>query len=296
MACIAIVTDTHQPDWTDSDFMLVAPLQQRGVTAACAAWDDPNVDWSQFTAIILRACFNYFRKPELFRAWIGDVERAGIPLFNLPAIVRWNMNKRYLYDLAEQGVPIVPTIWLEQGSSVNLGDLMDQQGWSQAVIKPCISAGAANSWLIPRAEAPLKQADFATLLNQMDWMVQPFRETVRQGEWSLVYFKGEYRYTLLKKPALGNIFVQHHHGGTAEIATPPEGFIEQGLQLLQVVERVTGVPASDLLYARVDGLNENGILTLMELELIEPYLYLELIPPAAQQFAQAISATILLGV
>lgn len=296
MSTIAIITDTQQPDWTDSDWTLLAPLQQRGITPVCAAWDDPQVDWKQFQALILRACFNYFRKPDLFRQWIADMESAGIPLLNAPHIVRWNMDKRYLHDLAQQGVPIVPTIWLTQGKSVNLVSLMDQQGWSQLVMKPSVSAGAANTWLISRAEASAKQTEFAILLQQMDWMAQPFMPSVEQGEWSLIYFRGEYSYTLLKKPAAGNIFVQHHHGGTAEIATPPDGFGEQGLALLQKVERIAGVPASDLLYARIDGLNENGVLTLMELELIEPYLYLELIPAAAPQFAQAIATYVSNGV
>lgn len=296
MPAIAIITDTHQPNWTDSDWTLVAPLQQKGITAVCAAWDDPQVDWKQFQALILRACFNYFRKPDLFRQWIAAMESAGIPLFNSPDIVRWNMDKHYLQDLAQQGVPTVPTIWLAQGMSVNLGRLMDQQGWSQLVMKPSVSAGAANTWLISHAEVSAKQTEFATLLQQMDWMAQPFMSSIQQGEWSLIYFKGEYSYTLLKKPAAGNIFVQHHHGGTAEIATPPDGFVEQGLVLLQKVEEIVGVPASDLLYARIDGLNENGILTLMELELIEPYLYLELVPSAAQQFAQAIASYVPNGV
>lgn len=296
MSAIAIITDTHQPNWTDSDWTLVAPLQQKGITAVCAAWDDPQVDWKQFQALILRACFNYFRKPDLFRQWIAAMESAGIPLFNSPDIVRWNMDKHYLQDLAQQGVPTVPTIWLAQGMSVNLGRLMDQQGWSQLVMKPSVSAGAANTWLISRAEVRAKQAELDILLQQMDWMAQPFMPSVQQGEWSLIYFKGEYSYTLLKKPAAGNIFVQHHHGGTAEIATPPDGFVEQGLVLLQKVEEIVGVPASDLLYARIDGLNENGILTLMELELIEPYLYLELVPSAAQQFAQAIASYVPNGV
>lgn len=296
MPAIAIITDTHQPNWTDSDWTLVAPLQQKGITAVCAAWDDPQVDWKQFQALILRACFNYFRKPDLFRQWIAAMESAGIPLFNSPDIVRWNMDKHYLQDLAQQGVPTVPTIWLAQGMSVNLGRLMDQQGWSQLVMKPSVSAGAANTWLISRAEVRAKQAELDILLQQMDWMAQPFMPSVQQGEWSLIYFKGEYSYTLLKKPAAGNIFVQHHHGGTAEIATPPDGFVEQGLVLLQKVEEIVGVPASDLLYARIDGLNENGILTLMELELIEPYLYLELVPSAAQQFAQAIASYVPNGV
>jgi len=289
MTTIALITDLKQPGLTQSDRLLVAPLQARGVTAVPVPWDDSVIDWHAYDALILRSCWEYHHQAARFQAWIERLRDQHIPLWNPAPVVLWNMDKHYLRDLANRNVPVVPTVWLAKGEAPDLTAVLDTQEWAQAVIKPCVSASAHDTWPTTRAAAAQDQKRFATMLAGQSLMVQKLMPEIKQGEWSLVFLGGVYSHAILKQPAAGDIFVQEHLGGSSVGANAKTAVIAQAAHILQQAEQLTGHAA---LYARVDGVLVNGRLTLMELELIEPDLFLADDPLAASRFAEAIATAV----
>lgn len=284
---IAFATFQQWPTISKNDQLAAAPLQARGITVQAAAWDDPTVDWATFDAVILRSTWDYHTRPAEFRAWIDQLAAAHIPLWNAPAFVRWNMDKRYLRALADHGCPVVPTVWLEQDQPADLATILAEQGWLQAVVKPALGASGHDTWTVTPAEAASRQADLDRMVGTGGVLVQRLMPQVRaEGEWSIVFFGSEYSYSLIKRPGGASIFVQEEYGGSTTPATPPDGFPAQAHAMIQAAMTLTGQTTPPL-YTRVDGLNVDGTLTLMELELIEPALYMR--PADAEHFAATIA-------
>lgn len=232
-------------------------------------------------ALVLRSTWDYHLRLAEFLAWIDAVSARGIPLWNPPRTLRWNVDKRYLLEVEAHGVPVVPTRHAARGSGVTLSALLREAGWRDAVVKPSISGGAFQTWRA-RGEAT-DDARFDRQLGAMDCLVQPFvPELVSGGEWSLLFFRGQYSHAVLKRPQSGDFRVQEEFGGVASGAPAPA-------EVVAAAERALAVVPEQLLYARVDGVVRNGGLELMELELVEPSLFLESEPGAAERFASAVS-------
>ena len=166
----------------------------------------------------------------------------------------------------------------------NLSDLLADHGWDAAVVKPTISATAMLTWRTSRAQASDDQGAFEDLLRQSGAMVQPFLEEVAsQGEWSVFYFNGTLSHAVIKHPQPGDFRVQSDFGGSSFAASPPYWLLDQVQMLLATI-------AEPWLYARVDGVARGERFLLMELELIEPSLFLAKDPQAPERFAEAILA------
>lgn len=266
---IAFVTCQTLAELTPDDQALIAPLARYGFEVVPAIWDDATVDWKSFEKVIIRSTWDYYHHAAAFAAWVERMEAEGVNLWNPLQVVRWNMHKKYLHEMAQHGVPILPSVWLHQGEAANLAEIMTTQHWQTAVIKPSISASASNTSKCTWPVAEAEQAVLDALLQEGDVIVQEFAPKISEGEWSLVFFGEVYRYAFLKKPAPDNFYVQGHRGGTSAIATPPQTFIEAARRMLQTAWQITH---STTLYARVDGVEHAGQLCLMELELIEPGL------------------------
>jgi glutathione synthase/RimK-type ligase-like ATP-grasp enzyme len=284
---IALVTYHRLPDLSADDQLVRAPLAARGVQSEPAAWDDPAVAWDSYDALVVRSTWNYHTAHEAFLAWIARIEARGVPMWNPPPILRWNARKTYLRDLASRGVNVVPTRWIARATPTSLGEVLAGTGWSDAVVKPAISASAHETWRVNAAE--LTQPDesrFERLVARELVMVQPYvPELARDGEWSLFFLGGEYSHAALKRPRAGDFRVQPEHGGTAERAMAPAHIVAAAREI------VTHIPGA-WLYARVDGCEVDGRLLLIELELLEPWLFLGGDPGAADRFAQAIVAAL----
>ena len=285
---IALITELAEPELSRSDELLVAPLHALGWQATAVPWDAPNVDWQSFDALVLRSCWLYHQQPDRFKAWIAWLAQQNAPLWNTAPVVTWNMDKLYLRDFAERGVAVPPTIWLESGTTAVLSAILDQHHWPQAVVKPCISASAHNTWQLSRPEAAQQQTRFQRMLHEQGLLVQQFLPEIAAGEWSLIFFGGEYSHGVLKKPATHSIYVQEHLGGCAQAAIPPETLVEQARFVIEQAMAITDTAVPPV-YARVDGVVVNGRFTLMELELIEPDLFLQDHPTAAAHFAAVIA-------
>jgi len=248
-------------------------------------WRDPAVDWTRFDVVLPKGCWNYFEHVADFQAWMDRLGRDGVRLINPREVVRWNLAKPYLLELAAAGIPVAPLLYFTPGSQPDLDPVLAARGWAQVVLKPAISAGA---WKTLRTSAPLgdeARALAAELLGGSGLIVQPFfEEIVREGEWSLLFFGGEFSHAVLKTPRADDFRSQPTWGAAATPVDPPAAMLEQA-------EAVLRAAPGRLTYARVDGFRRDGVLHLMELEVIEPYLFFDAAgDEAPRRFCEAVAA------
>ena len=256
--------------------LLLDALESAGIDAAPAMWDDASVDWSTFDLVVIRSTWDYAERPHEFARWADRVEQA-TTLANPAAVVRWNLDKHYLADLARRGVPVVPTNFLEPGASrdeiaASVTAAETRRG-GQVVVKPCVSAGSKDTVRHSAANATAAVDHAAALLAQgRSVMVQPYLDAVDElGETGMLFFAGSYSHAFRKAALL------------APDGAPPEGLFAperitdrhpaaDELRLAaQVLAATREVIDDELLYARVDVLRDaDGAPMLLELELVEP--------------------------
>jgi glutathione synthase/RimK-type ligase-like ATP-grasp enzyme len=281
MTHILCATCESIPNLTEDDRTLIAPLAERGIEARAAVWGDHNVSWDAADAVVIRSCWDYHLRLKEFLGWITSLENAGVRVWNPPAMLRWNADKIYLRELERNGVPIVPTLWPEAG--FRLRQELRKHDWKKAVVKPRVSATAHRTILTSADQANIAQPLVDDLLQVPGVMVQEYLEEVSSnGEWSLIFFSGKFSHAVIKTPKAGDFRVQHDFGGAERLAAAPNSLIQAATRVIAAVE-------STPLYARVDGVESGGQFLLMELELIEPALFLKLSEDAADRFAEAIA-------
>ena len=260
-------------------------LQQKGLDIHKAAWADEAVQWEQFNCIVLKSPWDYVEKPALFYAWLDRMMELGIPVLNPADIVKWNCDKHYLKDISDEGLKVIPTAFIEQGSSFSYKDQCKAFNTATIIVKPCISGSSKNTFLL-KVYSEVKDAIINQLLKKEAMMVQPFIPRVQEeGEWALLYFGGEYSHALVKKPADGDFRCQQQFGGSVH-AMQPEASV-----LSAATEYVTQF-AEGCLYARVDGLVIDGTFYLMELELVDPVLFLAIDEQAAEKYYAALQTAL----
>jgi glutathione synthase/RimK-type ligase-like ATP-grasp enzyme len=280
MRRIALATSQAYPALTTDDQALLGPLAARGISGEPVIWSDQHFPWPSVDAVILRSCWDYHLRLPDFLTWLTYLEEMNVRVWNAPALLRWNADKIYLRDLEAKGIPVIPTIWPEVGAHLNV--LLHDAEWDQAVVKPRVSATAHKTCLTSAADTAVAQRTLDELVPGPGALVQKFMpEIATHGEWSLIFFLGRYSHAIVKTPKPGDFRVQHDFGGEAHPAQPPEHVLQDALRIIEAV-------GSTPLYARVDGVESDGRLYLMELELIEPALFLRSSPPAADRFAAAI--------
>src|SRR5438067_3226227 len=282
---IALATYSKLPTLNDDDRLLVPAFAALGVTTVPAVWDSADVCWDELQGVLIRSSWDYHLRAPEFLAWIARLERAGVTVWNPGDLLRCNHHERYLRDLSARGVATVGTRWLARGEGVDLSALPAGAGWREAVVKPAVSASAFGTWRTSTQSAIGDQSRLDELLRAGDVMVQPLLpEVAAAGEWSLLFLGRRFSHAVLKRPAPGDYRVQWEFGGSAASATPPD-------RLRADAEHVIAAVPGDPLYARVDGVARAGRLGLMELELIEPHLFLGWDAGAAGRLARAIRGT-----
>ncbi|WP_019946855.1 ATP-grasp domain-containing protein [Hymenobacter aerophilus] len=275
------------PNVDDEDALLTRYLREQGHDVEPRIWSNPTVEWNRYDVVLLKSPWDYFDRVEEFLHWLDQLERQQVRLLNPVSVVRWNTNKRYLLEMERAGVRIVPTRLLPRGEAVDAAALLDEMGQDQIVVKPAVSGGAKNTFIIGRHETAVRQPQLTELVAQEDFLAQPFLSRIQEeGEWSLLYYGGEFSHAVLKTPKSGDFRVQHYLGG----AIAPR---EAPAHLRQAADRIVQQFAPGCLYARVDGLDQDGELLLMELELIEPFLYLASDPQALPRYEQALRRLLL---
>ncbi|MBO0361112.1 hypothetical protein J0X19_24345 [Hymenobacter sp. BT186] len=261
------------PNIDDEDSLLTRHLRAHGHHVEPRIWSNPAVDWRAYDVVVLKSPWDYFDRAPEFYAWLDRMEQQQVPMLNPVATVRWNANKQYLLDMERQGIRIVPTHWLPRGTAFQAEALFAALGTDRLVVKPAISGGAKNTFNLTPADAEARTPELTDLLRAEDFLAQPFLPEIQtQGEWSLVYLGGEYSHCVLKTPKSGDFRVQHYLGGGIQPQQPPT-------HLRRTADDIAQRFAQNCLYARVDGVEVAGEFLLMELELIEPFLYLDTAAP-----------------
>jgi hypothetical protein len=283
---VALATSAAVGAITDDDLLLARELHARGYNVQAAVWNDPDVSWSSFHAVVLRSTWDYHLHADAFRAFTRQLEQLQVPLWNPAPLVRWNSDKSYLRDLAAHGVRTAPTRWVGQHEHASLADIVNEEQWEQFVVKPSVSASAYRTWRGSLSEAALLETNFRGMITHGGVLVQPFIEAIVDiGELSLLFYGGVFSHAVLKRPRADDFRVQREHGGSSEPIDAPQAAIDAATAILAASERLHGASA----YARVDGCIMDGEFVLMELELIEPDLYLRMHPDAPRRLADALA-------
>ena len=252
-----------------------AILGKIGIEVVPVPWTDLD-DVSDFDLVMPLVAWGYNLQYGRWLAMLDRAESERWPLLNPPALLRWNGDKAYLRELGAKGIPTVTTVEVSALSPSSLAGAGAKLGAADLVVKPPISGGAFGTYRL-RPDAPIP-ADVAG----RRMMVQTFQPTIASGEWSIILFGGKFSHAVIKIPADGDFRVQPHLGGTDRFAIPPDGAIELATSAL------TAAPA-EALYARVDMIAAaTGALKIMELELIEPALFLHHAPDKGVAFASAV--------
>ena len=265
----------------DEDNYVLEALASHGLKVCKKDWSDPKFDWSSARALMFRTTWDYFERYSEFEPWLASVSKTCI-LINSAEIINWNIDKHYLKDLMSAGLNVAPTEFIKRNTSTNLKSLFKKTGWTEAVLKPAISGGAWNTYRLSPNSAQSHESIFSELLSTEDMLFQEFlNDIVAFGEISLMFMGGNYTHAVRKIAKPGDFRVQDDHGGQVEIYKASTQEIEFGHSAL------SACPYKPL-YARIDIVRDNsGILSLCELELIEPELWFRNNPSAADELAKA---------
>jgi glutathione synthase/RimK-type ligase-like ATP-grasp enzyme len=280
---LAVATCRDFPQFHPDDAELIHQLPPLGITPTPSVWNDPHVPWNSFDAVLIRTVWDYYRHYGEFVAWLHRLESLGMRVVNPLRVLLWNADKRYLLDLERADVPVVPG---RISAHADLAAQIRRSGLDEVVVKPTVSAGAWHTLRL-RADASDLESALAALPENREYLIQPYvPEVAGVGEWSLMFFDGSFSHAVRKRPAAGEFRVQEKLGGTVEAAEPPPAATAVAQKALAALPDL-GVRG--VLYARVDLVETGAGVRLMELELIEPQLYLRFGPDAARRFARALA-------
>lgn len=253
---------TRRDDFHEHVYMMDAlrpPMEARGMTLDDIAWDDANADWSAYDLAIVGTTWDYWdRVPEFF-ATLEKIE-SQTRLHNPSALVKWNSRKTYLKELEAKGARLIKTEWIETADEESVRAAFDALETDDLVIKRQIGAGADGQHRLKRGDA------IPAMPHPM--MAQAFLPTIQsEGEYSFIFIDGEFCHCLIKRAAVGDYRIQSLYGGKEEVVTPASEDLAAAKAIVSVLDEAP-------LYGRVDMVRgADGELLLMELEMIEPYLY-----------------------
>ena len=279
---IAIVTCKDFPELFGGEQLLLPVLRDLGHQVDVCIWDAPDVVWQSYDAVVIRSPWDYYKKLSQFLAWLDVLAVCKVNVINDIETLRWNLNKSYLLELSQAGVPVIPTRLVTSSDQRTLHQIFKAMQSKDIVIKPVQSAGAWRTLRVNSDNLADAELSFEAWRQEHDFLVQVFMpEIVADGEWSLIYFDGQFSHALLKRAKAGDFRVQSDHGGTVSKAYASENICRQAIRSLKHLPRMP-------CYARVDGVVRDGTFLLMELELLEPQLFLDIEAQAACRFAEAI--------
>lgn len=274
-ARVAIVTSREETNLYGDGLLLHPALARLDITADEIPWGE-GPDWASYDGVLIRGPWDYVLDRDGFLTWAASVPK----LANTVEVLRWNTDKRYLRELSDAGVPVVPTAWVEPGHA------LPELEWDEFVVKPSISAGARLSARYERRDDIAAHVD-AIHATGCVAMIQPYIAGVdTTGERGTYVFGGEVSHVIRKGPVLepGTSASTELNANSHQLVGPAP--LEP--ELAAFAQRVLDA-SPPVLYARVDTVpGPDGQPMLMELEATEPYLFLEHDPPAADRFAAAV--------
>lgn len=261
--------DRAEPEYAEDQLALMRPaLAKYNITLEPVFWQDEGTDWLRFAAVLPLLAWNYPQEAGVLLTRFCEIDTAGVTLLNSVNVLRSNMDKGYLANLAELGAPVPATLSIDECTSKVILASFDHFGADEIIIKPRIGAGAWRQARLKRGQA-FPDVD---ILPPGAALIQPFLPAVTQeGELSMLYFGGVFSHALIKKPQTGDYRTQGQFGAIEKGISAPKDALSAAQAVL---DRAEGAPFT---YARVDLVRgPDGGWLLMELELIEPWLYLAL--------------------
>jgi len=275
---IVLATAADQPEITASDRLYADALGRYGLAVVGAPWDGPRAAFDGAAAVVIRSTWGYYRASDAFRDWT-EAMAAASRLFNPIALVRWNLRKDYIARLAAASVR-VPQTHFVAGETAAIEKVFAETGWSRAVVKPMTGASGYSVELVAREAIAKAMSRLAAEARASGMLVQEFLPEIADGELSLIYFDGVFSHAVRKRPPEGEFRVNSRFGATRSAETPSREVTEQGAAALRALPELP-------LYARVDGVVRDGALIVIEVEVLEPALFLEFHPGSAERFAEA---------
>lgn len=269
---IVMLTGANYPDLAADDRVLAGAFRAAGWTVTIQRWQDaaPEGDLA-----LVRSCWDYMSAPEHFLETLQGIATR-MPLWNPIETIQWNLDKRYLVELAEAGAPVPQTCVIPAGERPALDAVLDALNVDEVVLKPVVGAGGEDTWRIARGD----EARWVAAVGRRAALVQPFlREVLSDGEVSLTFLDGGYSHAVVKHAAAGEFRVQEEHGGRVTAWTAPAEVVAMGESVLKAVRHPWR-------YARVDGIITAEGFRLMELELVEPELFFRYEEGSAEAFVQ----------
>lgn len=276
---LAAAGDEFAETILEEDKLLSASLEKHGLTVTRINWDDPDFNWAETRCVLFRTPWDYFNRYDEFAPWL---ECAGkiTKFINPIEVINWNIDKHYMLDLEKAGINIPQTVFIEPGDTRTLGEITKELKWDEFILKPAISGGAWHTYRMNRNNISEHESIFKELIKDRSLLVQEYQKSIlSDGEVSYMVIGGKFTHAVLKKGKGGDFRVQENFGGTVHDHLPAAEEIE-------FAQKVVDKAKPGIVYARVDVMRDNNNnLTLGELEVFEPALWLRKYPPAAELLA-----------
>jgi glutathione synthase/RimK-type ligase-like ATP-grasp enzyme len=278
---IALLTCKKLPDLTPQDQLLIPELKKHNIDVTAVIWDNSTINWNDFDYLIFRNTWDYFEKENEFNLWLDQIEKLGIKTLNPLEIIKQNKHKFYLREMEQQGIKIIPTVFVDKTTELNLAELTPTH-WKKTVLKPAFSAGSYLTEVFETADTERISTQYKNIASQKELLLQQFMPEIQSvGETSLIFFNKKFSHAVNKKPVPGDFRIQVQFGGIYRLIHPDA-------ELIAEAQKIVNTFAGKLLYARVDGIVIDNKLHLMEVECIEPDLYFNLSEGSLKRFVNAI--------
>jgi glutathione synthase/RimK-type ligase-like ATP-grasp enzyme len=277
---IGLITSTRFKDLYEDDRLAAAELIRRGHTVTPHVWTEPP-QFDGLDLLVMRTPWDWFNHRARFRDFLESLQHVSTRVVNTPAQLLEFADKTYLPVLQAEGVAVVPTEQLDFTELPRVPEFLAQHGWPRAVLKPAFTANAVGARLFSAAEAQQVLSELVDAEEASPWLLQPFIPSIAEGELSFVFFGGVFSHAVRKRPVTAEWRVQSEYGGQSAPHAATANEIAQATEILR-----TAAPGT--VYARVDAVDWNGKLHLMELELVEPELFFRHAPTSVVAFADAL--------
>lgn len=284
MRCAYLTMDDMGDYVTDAD-LSIPPMADLGWEVEMVSWRAADVDWHTYDAVYIASPWDYPDAPDEFMAVLERIDASSALLVNDIELVRWSLVKTYLRDLEVAGAAIVPSLWFEHFDATELEQCFATHGTDKIVIKPQVGANAAHTYVLQQPVSDATVRELRQIFGRRAHFVQPFIGNIQtEGEFSLLFFADEYSHAILKSPKAGDFRTQEEHGSDIKTITAEA-------ELVETARRVLALVSPQPVYVRADFVRDaSGKFLLMELELIEPSMYLRTDDVAAGRFARAFDA------
>ena len=283
--CAYLTMDDFGDFVSDADLSF-APMAELGWEVEMVPWRS-DADWDSYGLVYICTPWDYQDDVDAFIEVLERIENSSATLVNCLELVHWNLEKNYLRDLEARGAAIVPSLFHDGFDSADLARWFAAHRTDKVVVKPLVGANADHVTVLEQPIAPATVEALDATYASRPFFVQPFMEAVlTEGEYSTFFFNGDYSHAILKKPGVGDFRTQEEHGAEILSVDAPQSLIDTAHDVVAMVEPLP-------VYVRADFVRDDaGDFLVMELELIEPSLYLRTDPASAARFAHALTSSL----